>query len=79
MASYAFYAYAGDEATLKMQEGVQMENRLWRELADEFQLPFVDIDGTIPKTDEYFLDWVHFTPKGMRFVAQAFAEQISLQ
>jgi len=76
LASYAFYHYRDDDMTKKMGEGVSIENRHIRALADEFNLPFVDIDGLVPKEDKYFLDWVHLTPAGMKIMAEKLAEEI---
>jgi hypothetical protein len=65
IASYPFHAYKSDSLTRKMAEGVAIENRHSRELAEEFVLPFVDQIGLIPADARHYLDWVHLTPAGM--------------
>ena len=47
-----------------------------QEIAKKNELKFVDCDKKIPKTKEYFLDTIHFTPKGMRFIAEEISKQI---
>ena len=76
MSSYAFYAYKQDEATLKMAQGVRLENQQSRHLAAEFEAIFVDQAALIPQDDAYFLDWIHLTPKGMTLLAEHFGNAI---
>jgi lysophospholipase L1-like esterase len=49
---------------------------MFRHLAGEFGAPFVDLDGTIAKDRDHFVDAVHFTPAGMEFVAERLADSI---
>jgi hypothetical protein len=75
--SYPFYAYSDDLRTRRMAEGVARENELLRALADEVADLLVDQAALVDPTPENFLDWVHFTPEGMRQVARNFAEAIA--
>lgn len=76
LSSYPFFPYKPDIKTLKIQSGVNIENQKMKELAQEFNYPFVDQAALIPKTKEYFLDWVHLTPEGMKLMAENFANAI---
>ena len=80
LATYAYHVYSDvsqDGRTLKYQEGVQGENVMLRDLARRHGLPMVDIAALLPDDDAYFVDTVHFTPLGMHFVVDRFAERIS--
>jgi lysophospholipase L1-like esterase len=79
LSTFAYHIYAQveqDRRVLKYHNGVQMENVMLRELAERHQLPLVDLATLIPDDDAYFVDTVHFTPLGMRFVADCFADRI---
>lgn len=80
LATYPYHVYAQvsrDRRVLKYQEGVRMENAMIRELADKHRLPLVDLASLLPDDDTYFVDTVHFTPEGCRFVADRLAERIA--
>lgn len=68
--SYPFFKYKSDPVTQKMAEGVAIENNNCKKLAEEFAFPFIDQKDLIPQDKEYFLDWVHLTPKGMSLMAE---------
>lgn len=76
LSSFAFYDYRNDPITTKYGEGVEIENKLWRELAEEFDVPFIDVANEIPFKDQNFFDWVHFTPEGMSLIAKLFSEAV---
>jgi hypothetical protein len=44
-------------------------NQASKKIADENNIPFVDIESQVPKTTEYFYDDVHYTTKGNALVA----------
>ena len=67
----AFYHWTTCPKTYK-------ENFIMQEIAEKNELKFVDCDKKIPKTDEYFLDTIHFTPKGMRFIAEEIGKHINV-
>jgi hypothetical protein len=48
-----------------------------RRVAEEYHLPLVDIDGSIPKTLEYFGDNFHYTNKGAEFIAKNFYDLLN--
>jgi len=76
LSSYAFYSYKDDPLTRRICEGVQKENELLKELSEEFNIKFVDQANFIPHENEFFLDWIHLTPKGMELLSKKFAENI---
>lgn len=65
-----------DRQVLKYRDGVRMENQVWCELAREYELPLVDLAALVPDEDAYFVDTIHFTPEGMRCVADHLARCI---
>lgn len=76
LSSFVFYDYEKEPLAKKYAEGVRMENQMLRELAEEFETVFVDLEAMVPKQDEYFFDCVHYTPKGMKLVADEFGKAI---
>lgn len=57
--------------------GIHQFNDATKEIANEENTPFIDIDEKIPKTNEYFSDDFHFYPaKSNRIVANALFEYI---
>ena len=51
LSSFAHYDFKDDEVSLKMSEGVSIENRNSRELASKYNLPFVDQNKLIPQQE----------------------------
>jgi hypothetical protein len=49
--------------------GPALFNRITKEKADEFQVPFVELSTGMKPTREYFIDYQHLTEKGERQVA----------
>lgn len=76
LSSFVYYDYEDQPLARKFAEGVALENRIFRELAEKFETIFVDLEATIPQEDDYFFDCVHFTPRGMKLVAEQFGEAI---
>jgi lysophospholipase L1-like esterase len=70
LASFVYYDYEKQPLAEKFAEGVRLENQLIGELAEEFESIFVDLATIVPQEDDYFFDCVHFTPKGMKLVAE---------
>ncbi|MFN4276620.1 MAG: SGNH/GDSL hydrolase family protein [Ferrovibrio sp.] len=70
ISSYVFYLHNDSQRNRKLREGVTLQNQLYRRLAGEFGAPFVDLDALMPRDREHFVDAVHFTPQGMRFMAE---------
>lgn len=79
LATFAYHVYEQvreDQRILKYRDGVLMENEMLRELALEYDLPLVDLAVLMPDEDSYFVDTMHFTPEGMRVVADQIARCI---
>lgn len=74
--TYPFYNYNKTTLSNKIEYGVNLENENIKELAKEFNVMFVDQNKNILKTKEYFLDWMHLTPKGMQFIAEEYGKEI---
>lgn len=76
VSTYSFYNFGNISAFNKIEQGVEIENENIKKLSEEFDTIFVDHAKIIPKNDNYFLDWVHFTPKGMQFLAKNYSKLI---
>jgi lysophospholipase L1-like esterase len=79
LSTYCQYLYpeAKENALyLKYYDGVCQENEVIRELANEFNLPLVDNAKLVPQEEDYFVDTVHFTPEGMRLIAENLSRPI---
>lgn len=76
LSSFAMYQYHDDVVTKKLYEGVSLENLHLRQLAQEFDAPFVDQANLIPLGPECFVDAIHFTPEGMRVLARNFCDEL---
>lgn len=74
--SFCHYDYDPGLLSTRYREGVAQENRLMRELAAEFDAPFIDQAALMPAEQEYFVDAVHFTPLGMERLARNFRDAI---
>ena len=47
-----------------------------RSLADQYQVPCIDLDAVIPKTMDYFYDDVHYRTQTFDMIAQTIAEEL---
>ena len=77
--TYCHFLYPeieGDKLQLKYREGVLGENEVIRELAVKYDLPLVDNFNLIPCEEQYFCDSVHFSPEGMRAIAENISKPI---
>jgi len=59
-----------------MISGMEAFNDASRRIADSNGVLFIDLDGEVPKSLDYFLDDVHYTEKGNRIVGRHLTEQI---
>lgn len=59
-----------------MKRGMDAYNERARKVARDRQVRFLDLEKRIPKSLDYFFDDVHYTTKGNRTVAEAFAADI---
>lgn len=64
---------------LKYQAGVNLENENLRQIATHYNIPLVDNARLFPQDARYFVDSAHFTPEGMRLLAQNIGDQVALQ
>ena len=60
----------------KYREGVILENRAIRELAEKYSIPLVDNFSLVPSEDKYFVDSIHFTPEGMNLLARNISSSV---
>jgi len=54
------------------------ENKIIKKLAKNNNLKIVDCYSLIPKDDSNFVDSIHFTPKGMRLLAESISKVIKV-
>jgi len=62
-----------------MREGMQRYNTAAAQLADQTQIPFVDLAGSIPKTPDFFYDDMHLSPSGSKVTAKSLEPAILKQ
>jgi hypothetical protein len=72
--AWRYYPYLTKKG---FKEGVRIINQIIIEFSEEKQIPYVDISKLVPKNDLYMGDYIHFTDKGAKIVAQAFAIAVS--
>lgn len=73
LSTYCFHLFEPireHPAYLKYRDGVARENEIVKELARLHGLPLVDCDALVPRDDRYFVDSIHFTPDGMKVLAE---------
>lgn len=81
LCTYAHYLHDGisnQKNHIKYSEIVQMENKKIQEIAGEKGSTLVDIDSLMPRSPNYFVDSVHFTPLGMHTIAEHVANNIKI-
>jgi lysophospholipase L1-like esterase len=74
--SFVYYNYKKDMASNKLQKGVELQNKNMKQLSDTYNTPFVDQYKLIPKKKKYFVDTIHFSPDGMKLLAENFGIMI---
>lgn len=57
-------------------KGMEAFNDISKRIAASNEVLFVDLEGAVPKSLDYFLDDVHYTEEGNRIIGQYFADQI---
>lgn len=62
--------------TVSLAEGMRRFNAASRELADQYHVMFLDLDGAVPKEGRYLFDDCHYTPDGNALVARAVADAV---
>ena len=74
--TFAYYDYEKTLASNKLHKGIIIENKNIKELSKKYNTLFVDQYELVPNNDEYFVDCVHFTPKGMKKISREFGNVI---
>ena len=77
--SFVHYLYSeikGSKLHQKLNEGVSKENYILEKLAKRYELTFIKNSINFPLSDEYFVDSIHFSPKGMDFLATSIFEEV---
>lgn len=69
-------AIKDDPLHLLYRRIVNEENKIMRRLADKNELKLVDNAALVPHDERYFVDSIHFTPEGMRLIADNIADAI---
>lgn len=64
---------------LKYRTGVSLENESVRQMATQYKIPMVDNAHLIPQNTKYFVDSAHFTPEGMRLLAENIGDEVARQ
>jgi lysophospholipase L1-like esterase len=54
----------------KYHEGVLLENQAMMEIAENYAIPLVDNNIIFPYEERYFVDSIHFSPDGMKILAE---------
>lgn len=81
LSSYCFHLYkdiSQDHLHNLYKKIVSEENKVIQKLSLKNNLPFVDADNLIKKTNDNFVDSVHFSPQGMRELAKYLSDEIKL-
>jgi lysophospholipase L1-like esterase len=79
LSSFCHFFYPGIEDSFvhrKYAEGVALENSVTLDLATRRGLPYADAAALIPLELENYVDFVHFTPAGMRRLAEVVADKL---
>ena len=74
--TFCYYDHERNLESSRVKEGVEIENRDIKYIAKKLDCWFVDQDKLIDKKDENFVDSIHFTPIGMKKLAQNFGDTI---
>ncbi len=56
---------------------LELYNDVTRRIADEYQLPLIDLGVAMPKDSRYYYDFYHFTNEGAEEVARILAAQLA--
>ncbi len=70
------YSEISDEALPHWREAVAEHNAINRELAETYDLLFLDYAELAPQSEDYWADYVHMNGAGSRHQAEAFAEYL---
>ena len=79
LSSYAHFLYPEIEESFihnKYRKGVILENEQIKDISTKFNIPLIDNFKNIPYDNRHFVDSIHFTPLGMKFIAKGFGNEI---
>ena len=79
LSTYAHFLHKGirnSKLHLKFKEIISKENEIIRDLSRLHKLTIVDNAKLIPADEKYFVDSLHFTPKGMKLLAKNIADNL---
>jgi lysophospholipase L1-like esterase len=79
LSTYAHFLHnniKNSELHKKYSEIISKENAIIRDLSKRHKLTIVDNANLIPAEEKYFLDSVHFTPEGMKLLANNIAKSL---
>lgn len=62
---------------IKYREGLDQENEVLRRIAEAHAVPLVDNARLVKEDVRYFVDSVHFTPEGMRLIAENIGAEVA--
>ncbi|MGE0617006.1 MAG: SGNH/GDSL hydrolase family protein [Bacteriovoracia bacterium] len=74
--SFVHYNYQKNPVADKFGEGVRIQNRHRQEIAEELGVDFVDQARSFTMDKEYFVDSIHFSPAGMKRLAENFGDAL---
>jgi len=79
LSTYCHYMYdevKGSKTHMKYHQGVLLENEAMREIAKKHGLLLVDTNTLFQYEERYFVDSVHFSPDGMRLLAECISQPL---
>lgn len=79
LSTYCHYLYDDvkyNKTHLKYHQGVLLENDAMRKIAEKHGLPLVDTNMLFQYEEKFFVDSVHFSPDGMRLLAECISQPI---
>tara|TARA_R110002020_G_scaffold116549_1_gene267073 strand:+ start:2480 stop:3562 length:1083 start_codon:yes stop_codon:yes gene_type:complete len=76
LSSFCYYDYEKSLESNKIKQGVMNENKIIKEVKDKFDCLFVNQHNLVKKSDENFVDCIHFTPMGMKKLSENFGNAL---
>jgi hypothetical protein len=74
----SFCAIDGSQPDIpSMINGMKAFNETSKRIAELHEVPFIDLEKSVPKSLDYFIDDVHYTEKGNRVMAEVIAQNIA--
>ena len=76
LSSFCYHNWNKSFESNKIENGIDIENKLMKDLSVKFGCDFVDQNELIPKNKKHFVDSMHFTPNGMKCLVKNFSNII---